>query len=57
MRIKPRIDSWVLFILGIAVLIADIVWSRSNNLFLPILVIGVAMILQSFEKKEKKSTY
>ncbi|MFD1670721.1 hypothetical protein ACFQ5M_01280 [Agrilactobacillus yilanensis] len=57
MRIKPRIDSWVLFILGIAVLIADVVWSRSNNLFLPILVIGVAMILQSFEKKEKKSTY
>lgn len=56
MRIKPKIDSWLLLILGVAVLVFDIGWIR-DYLFLPILVIGAALVLQSFEKKEKKSTY
>lgn len=50
-----KVKSWTLFIIGLAVIVYGFATMNKNNLFLPLMVIGVALIIQSLGKKMKSN--
>lgn len=50
-----KVKSWLLFIIGIAVIVYGFATINKNNLFLPLMVIGVALVIQSLGKKMKSN--